>query len=295
MLEFINFYLIPGITLGSIYALGAVGISLIFGILRFAHFAHGDLMTVGAYGALTAVWVLGMPALAVIPIAIALAIMTALVCDQLFYKPLRASPTIYTVIASFGVALILRSTIQLIWGTDSQVYSQGFQKPLIFFDSLRIAARHLQVIVATTMIGMALHLFLSRTRTGKAMRAVSDDPDLAAISGISIEKTIRWTWIIGASLAAIAGVFVGLDTDVHTNMGWNMLLPMFAAALLGGIGKPLGAMAGGLIIGMAEEICTYPIMGVSLISPSYKSAIAFVIMVTLLIFRPQGLSKGRLL
>jgi len=295
LLELVNFYLIPGLTLGSIYALGAVGISLLFGILRFAHFAHGDLMTVGAYGALTAVWLSGLPALAMMPAAIGLAVVVALLCDRLFYRPLRALPTIYTVIASFGVALVLRSAVQLIWGTDSQVYAQGFQKPLVLFDSLRIATRHMQVIVATGVLALALHLFLGRTRIGKAMRAVADDADLAAIAGIDIALAIRWTWIIGAALAAVAGVFVGLDTDIHTNMGWNMLLPMFAAALLGGIGKPLGAMLGGLVIGMAEELCTYPIMGVSLVSPSYKTAVAFVIMVALLIFRPQGLFRGRLL
>ncbi|TDQ66055.1 branched-chain amino acid transport system permease protein [Maritalea mobilis] len=295
MMDFINFYLIPGITLGSIYALGAVGVSMIFGILRFAHFAHGDLMTVGAYFALSAVWLLGIPALAAIPIAMALTCLVALFADRAFYKPLRQLPTIYTVIASFGVALIFRSVIQLLWGTESQVYSVGFQKPIVLFDSLRIATRHIQIIAATAVITVALNWFLHHTQMGKTMRAVSDDPALASVAGLDPEKTIRWTWIIGAGLAAIAGVFVGLDTDVHTMMGWNLLLPMFAAALLGGIGKPLGAIAGGLIIGIAEEICTYPILGESLISPSYKSAVAFVIMLLILIFRPRGLFKGRLL
>jgi branched-subunit amino acid ABC-type transport system permease component len=295
MMDFINFYLIPGITLGSIYALGAVGVSMIFGILRFAHFAHGDLMTVGAYFALSAVWLLGIPALAAIPIAVALTCLVALFADRAFYKPLRQLPTIYTVIASFGVALIFRSVIQLVWGTESQVYSVGFQKPIVLFDSLRIATRHIQIIAATAVITVALNWFLHHTQMGKTMRAVSDDPALASVAGLDPEKTIRWTWIIGAGLAAIAGVFVGLDTDVHTMMGWNLLLPMFAAALLGGIGKPLGAIAGGLIIGIAEEICTYPILGESLISPSYKSAVAFVIMLLILIFRPRGLFKGRLL
>ncbi|MEH6444139.1 MAG: branched-chain amino acid ABC transporter permease [Oceanospirillaceae bacterium] len=295
MIDFINYYLIPGVTLGSIYALGAVGISMIFGILRFAHFAHGDLMTVGAYAALTTVWVTGLPALATIPVAIAVTCIVALLMDKWFYKPLRALPTIYTVIASFGVAMLLRSSIQLIWGTDSQVYFTGFQKPMIFFDTLRIASRHIQFIVFTVLIAFALHYFLNKTRTGKSMRAVADDPELASICGLKTETVIRATWIIGAALTAIAGIFVGLDTDVHTNLGWNLLLPMFAAALLGGIGKPMGAMVGGLIIGIAEEICTYPIFGESLIEPSYKSAVAFVLMVIILIFRPQGLFKGRLL
>ncbi|MEX3012065.1 branched-chain amino acid ABC transporter permease [Hoeflea sp. TYP-13] len=295
MIDFINFYLIPGITLGSIYALGAVGVSMIFGILRFAHFAHGDLMTVGAYAALTAVWVLGIPALAAIPVAIVVTCLVALVADKLFYKPLRDLPTIYTVIASFGVALILRSIVQTVWGTDSQVYMTGFQKPMIFLDTFRVATRHIQIIVATAVLTVALHYFLNHTRLGKSMRAVADDPDLAAVAGLDTERVIRWTWIIGAALAAIAGVFVGLDTDVHTNLGWNLLLPMFAAALLGGIGKPLGAIVGGLIIGIAEEACTYPFFGDSLIAPSYKSAVAFVIMVLILIFRPQGLFRGRLM
>jgi branched-subunit amino acid ABC-type transport system permease component len=295
MIDFINFYLIPGITLGSIYALGAVGISMIFGILRFAHFAHGDLMTVGAYAALTAVWVLGIPALAAIPIAVIVTCAVALSADRLFYRPLRELPTIYTVIASFGVALILRSLIQTIWGTESHVYMTGFQKPMILLDTFRVATRHIQIVVATAALTLALHLFLSRTQMGKSMRAVADDPALASVAGLDTERVIRWTWIIGAGLAAVAGVFVGLDTDIHTNLGWNLLLPMFAAALLGGIGKPLGAIAGGLIIGIAEEICTFPIFGDSLISPSYKSAVAFVIMVLILIFRPQGLFKGRMI
>ncbi len=295
MIDFINFYLIPGITLGSIYALGAVGVSMIFGILRFAHFAHGDLMTTGAYIALVSVWILGVSPLVAIPIAMVLTAMVALLLDKLFYKPLRELPTIYTVIASFGVALILRSLIQVLWGTEAHVYSAGFQKPLIFFDSLRIAARHIQIIVATAVITVALHLFLKHSRLGRSMRAVSDDPELARIAGIKTERVIAFTWICGACLAAIAGVFVGLDTDIHTNLGWNMLLPMFAAALLGGIGKPMGAIAGGLIIGIAEELVSYPVMGVSILSPSYKSAVAFIIMLVLLIFRPQGLFKGRLL
>ena len=128
------------------------------------------------------------------------------------------------------------------------------------------------------------------------MRAVSDDPELAQVAGLDTEKVVRWTWIIGAALAAVAGLFAGMDTSAHPNLGWNLLLPMFAAAILGGIGKPMGAMAGGFIIGLAEELSSYPWIGDdALISPSYKTAVAFVIMIVLLIVRPQGLFKGRLL
>lgn len=296
MIDFINFYLVPALALGAIYALGAVGISMIFGILRFAHFAHGDVMTLGAYGTLTAVWFIPLPPLLLLPFGMALAVAAALAVDRWFYRPLRKLPTIFTVISSFGVALIFRSLAQILWGADNQVFVRGVTRPLIWFDTFRMSALHAEAIVITAVAAVALHVFLTRSRTGRAMRAVADDPELAAVSGLDTEKVVRWTWMVGASLAAAAGVIAGLDTDVHPNLGWNLLLPMFAATILGGIGKPMGAMAGGLIIGLAEELSTYNWIGSdALISPSYKTAVGFFIMVGLLIFRPQGLFRGRLL
>ena len=295
MLELVNFYLIPGLTLGSIYALGAIGVSMIFGILRFAHFAHGDLMTFGAYVALSVVAVSGVSAFAALPIAAVAAIGLALLTDRLFYRPLRHLPTIVTVIAAFGVALMIRSVVQLFWGVQIESYTRGIQRPLVFFDSLRIAERHIWIVLATMAVIIALHLFLSRTRAGKAMRAVADEPDLALLSGIDRDAVIRMVWIIGGGLAAMAGVFLGIDTELDPNMGWDLLLPVFAATLLGGIGKPYGAIAGGYVIGLAEELATYPWIGTEpLVSPGYKSAIAFAIMVALLLWRPQGLFKGTL-
>ncbi|MEQ8589548.1 MAG: branched-chain amino acid ABC transporter permease [Roseitalea porphyridii] len=296
MIDFINLYLVPGLTIGSVYALGAVGISMIFGILRFAHFAHGDLMTIGAYGVLTAVWFIPIHPLLLLPFGMALAIVAALAVDRFFYRPLRQLPTIYTVIASFGVALIFRSLAQLFWSSGNQVFVPGVRPPLVLFDTFRISALHAQVIVLTLIIAVALHFFLTRSKLGRAMRAVSDEPELASVAGLDTERVVRWTWVIGAALAAAAGVFAGMDTSMHPNLGWNLLLAMFAAAVLGGIGKPMGAIAGGLIIGVAEETVTYTwFSGEPLISPSYKSAVAFFIMVALLLFRPQGLFKGRLL
>ncbi len=296
MIDFINLYLIPSLMLGSIYALGAVGISMIFGILRFAHFAHGDVMSIGAYGVLTAVWLMPIHPLLLLPFGIVLAVLSALAVDYFFYRPLRKLPTIYTVISSFGVALIFRSLMQIIWGADNQVFVDGVTMPVLLFDTFRISALHAEAIAITFIIAVGLHYFLTRSRTGRAMRALADEPELAAVAGLDTEEIIRWTWIIGASLAAIAGVFAGMDTDVHPNLGWNLLLPMFAAAILGGIGKPMGAMLGGIIIGLTEELSTYNWIGdASLVSPSYKSAVAFMIMVVLLIFRPQGLFRGRLL
>jgi branched-chain amino acid transport system permease protein len=210
--------------------------------------------------------------------------------------PLRSAPTIYTVIASFGVALIFRSLLQLIAGSENRVFVSGVRPPLVLFDTFRISALHAEAVLATAAIALALHVFLTRSRTGRSMRAVSDDWELAEVSGLDTEKVVRWTWVIGAALAAVAGVFAGLDTSAHPNLGWNLLLPMFAAAILGGIGKPMGAMVGGLLIGLIEELSSYNWIGDdALISPSYKTAMAFLIMVLLLIFRPQGLFKGRLL
>ncbi|MCR9060963.1 MAG: branched-chain amino acid ABC transporter permease [Rhodobacteraceae bacterium] len=296
MSEFINFYLFPALTIGSIYALGAVGISMIFGILRFAHFAHGDLMTLGTYGILAAAALMPVNPLLLVPFGMALTVFAALFVDRYFYRPLRDQPTIYTVISSFGIALVFRSLIQLVWGSENQVLVAGVRPPLILFDTFRVSVLHLQAIVTTAVIAVLLHFFLTATKTGRSMRAVADDPELAEVSGLDTAKVVRWTWIIGAALAAVAGAFAALNTSAHPNLGWNLLLPMFAAAILGGIGKPMGAMAGGFIIGMAEELSSYHWIGdEALISPSYKTAVAFVIMISLLIFRPQGLFKGRLL
>jgi branched-chain amino acid transport system permease protein len=296
MTLFLSLYLIPALALGSIYALGAIGISMIYGLLRFSHFAHGDVMTLGAYGALSAVYLLGWHPLAALPFGILLAVAAALLADRAFYKPLRRLPTIYAVIASFGVALIFRSTIQLVWGPQNRVFAEGVRAPLVLFDSLRVSPLHVQAIGITIVLALALHLFLAHSRIGRSMRAVADDPDLASVAGLEPERLIRWTWIIGAALAATAGVLAGMDTQVHANMGWNLLLAMFASALLGGIGKPMGALAGGFIIGLVEELSTYPWIGSEpLVSPSYKSAVAFVIMVLVLLLRPRGLFKGRLL
>jgi branched-chain amino acid transport system permease protein len=213
VIDFINLYLVPGLTIGSVYALGAVGISMIFGILRFAHFAHGDLMTIGGYGVLTAVWFIPLHPLLLLPVGMALAIGAALAVDEFFYKPLRKLPTIYTVIASFGVALIFRSLAQLFWSSGNQVFVSGVRPPMVFFDTFRISELHLQVIILTLVIAIALHFFLTRSKLGRAMRAVSDEPELASVAGLDTERVVRWTWVIGAALAATAGVFAGMDTS----------------------------------------------------------------------------------
>lgn len=293
-LDLVNFYLIPGIVLGSILALGAVGITLLFGVLRFAHFAHGDVMTFGAYAALVAVVGLGISPYAALPVAIAAAIALSLGIDRAFYRPLRRSSPVVLLISGFGVALMIRAIIYALFGPDSTNYVSGIRRPLLF-GGLRIQERHIYIVALALAMGLGTHLFLTRTKTGKAMRAMADNPDLARVSGIATERVIAWTWAIGASLAAAAGVMLAIDTQLTPLMGSNLLLSLFAAVILGGIGNPTGAVLGGLVIGLAEELSGIPVFnGQPLLPPSYKSGIAFALMVIMLIVRPTGLLKGRL-
>lgn len=277
--------LIYGLVLGSIYALGAIGVSLTFGILRFANFAHGDLMTLGAYFGLSFVslgWPIGV---SLIPAALA-TVLCAVVIDQLIYRRLRREAPVILLISSFGTALILRSLVQILWGPNNQVYRSGIQLPWRFW-GLRVKPDWAVILLGATLLVVALHFFLQRTRVGKAMRAMADNFDLAKVTGIDTESIVLWTWAIGAVLACAAGMFLGLDTRLHPTMGWRLLLPIFAAAILGGIGRPYGAIAGGLVIGIAEELSTL------VISPAYKTGVAFAILVVMLILRPTGLFGGR--
>ncbi len=296
MIDFVNFYLVPGIVLGCIYALGAIGISLTFAILRFANFSHGATLTLGTYITLSIVQLTGAHPLMALPVAMAFTAAIMVGVDRAFFKPFRASPKIILVIASFGMMLMIRSAVQFFWGVQLQVMVPGIAKPWILLDSLRILPKHVLIAAATLVLVTAMHLLLTRTKIGKAMRATSDSPELASLTGIDTEAVVRMTWIVSAALATAAGVFLALDTHVETMMGFKMLLPMFAAAILGGIGRPYGAIAGGLVIGIAEEISAYPWIGTTpLLSPGYKAGVAFAIMVVMLVWRPQGLFRGKLL
>ena len=294
MSEFLNFYLIPGIILGSIYALGAIGLTLTFGILRFANFAHGEAMTLGVYFAWSLIQLTGLPALVVMPMAMGLTALVVLGMDRVFYRPLRNSPVVILVVASFGLMLMLRSVIQFFWGVQLKFLVQGIQMPYLIGEVLRIAPKHVMIIGSAMVLVMAIHCLLTYTKIGKAMRAMADSPELARLTGIDTERVIRVTWVVGAALACAAGILLAIDTQVETRMGFKLLLPMFAATILGGIGRPYGALAGGLIIGVVEELSTYPWLGSEpLLNPSYKAGVAFAIMVVMLIWRPSGLLRGK--
>jgi len=260
---------------------------MIFGILRFAHFAHGDFMTVGAYLALLFVTSLELPVLAALPVAMVLTAGVAVAMDQVVYRRIRRVAPVILLISSFATALILRSLVQMIWGSSNQVYVSGIQLPWRF-GPITLKPDHLIIFAAAVVLVVLVHLFLTRTRMGKAMRAMSDNMDLALVTGIPAERVIMWTWAVGGALAAAAGVFLAMDTRLHPNMGWTLLLPIFAATILGGIGRPYGAILGGFVIGCAMELSTLIIPG------AYKPGVAFAIMVLTLIVRPQGIIRGTL-
>lgn len=274
-----------GIVLGSILTLGAIGVSLIFGILRFAHFAHGDLMTLGAYLGLSFLVVSDWPVWFALPAGMIGAGLVAVLIDQTVYRRIRRTQPVILLISSFGIALVLRSAIQIIWGPAVENYASGIQMPWRA-GGIAIKPDHVWIVLASVLLVAAMHLFLTRTRMGKSLRAMSDNMDLALITGIPAERVIMWTWLIGGSLAAAAGVMLGMDTRLHPVMGWNVLLPVFAAAIVGGIGRPYGAIAGGMLIGLAMELSTL------VLDPAYKPAVAFAILVITLVVRPQGIFKG---
>lgn len=288
LLDFVNFHLAPGLVLGAIYALGAIGVTLVFGVMRFAHLAHGDLATLGAFLALAVVWGTGLSPWAALPVAMIGAAAVAIGADRLFYAHLRRRPLILTVIASLGVALMLRSLVQIFFGVDPIVYVRGLVRPDDYW-GVRLRDREILTMAVALGLVAALMLFLTFTRWGKAMRAMSDNPDLARLSGVDTRVVTALTWGIVGALAAAAGFFLGINTELRSMMGWSVLLPVFAAAILGGVGRVEGALVGGLVVGVLEECA------VLVLPPQYKSGVAFAILLLMLAVRPTGLFRGKVL
>jgi branched-subunit amino acid ABC-type transport system permease component len=294
-----------GIVLGSIISVGAIGISLIYGILRFGNFAHGDLMTAGAYIALFLVtgplaWIgipdtsfgplsFGWRMVIAFPISVITVGVVAILLDIILYRNLRSrgSGGVTMAMSSLGASFIIRMGIIILWGADYRSYRPGILRPALMLPGkIRIRPDQILIIIVVTLLVVLLHLFLQRTKIGKAMRATSDNMALARISGIDIQRVIYWTWGIGGVLAAASGILYGIDVQLHPGMGWNFLIPLFAAAILGGIGNIYGALVGGLIIGLAQQVST------AVLLPTYKPAVAFVIMIIILLLRPQGIFGG---
>lgn len=275
-----------GLAVGSVLALAAIGLTLTYGILRLSNFAHGDFMTLGAYFT----WLINAQGLNIwlsMILGSVGTIIAMLISEFVLWKPMRdrrASSTTLIII-SIGLALFLRSGILLIWGSSNQSYDLPVVRALQFGD-LRIAYYRVIVIVLALLAIATVYFLLQNSKIGKAMRAVADNIDLARVSGINVERVVLWTWIITGTLTAFAGGMYGLITAVRPNMGWFLILPMFASVILGGIGNPYGAIAGALVIGLAQEL------SVPLLGSQYKQGVALIIMVLILFIRPQGLFRG---
>mgnify|MGYP006128038437 FL=1 len=323
-----NYVLIPAIAYGSQLALGALGVTLIYGILRFSNFAHGDTMAFGAMVTILGTWLfqswgisLGpLPtALLAIPFGIAATAALLLTTDKLvyrFYRQQKAAPVIL-VIVSMGVMFMMNGLVRFIIGPNDQRFADGerfiisareFKQMTGLSEGLAFKTTQGITIVTAVIVVVALFWFLNRTRTGKSMRAFSDNEDLALLSGINPDRVVMVTWVIVAALATIAGALYGLDKSFKPFIYLQLLLPIFAAAVVGGLGNPVGAIAGGFVIAFSEVLITYPLKKVlkyllpeslepstlvQLLSTDYKFAVSFTILIIVLLFRPTGLFKGK--
>jgi neutral amino acid transport system permease protein len=278
--------IVNGIAVGSIIALAAVGLTLTYGILRLSNFAHGDFLTLGAY--LT--WLvntLGVNIWLSMILAATGTVGAMLLSEKLLWSRMRSIRATSTtlIIISIGLALFIRNGIIFIWGGKNQNYDVPVTTALDIL-GLKVPQNQLLVLGLAVLAILALHYLLQNTKIGKAMRAVADDLDLARVSGINVDRVIMWTWLIAGTLTSLGGSMYGLITAVRPNMGWFLILPLFASVILGGIGNPYGAIAAAFIIGIVQEIST-PWLG-----SQYKQGVALLIMILVLLIRPKGLFKG---
>ena len=326
----LNFLIIPGITYGSQLALGALGVTFVYAILRFANFAHGEIMSFGAMTTILLTWFfqsqninLGIlpTALIALPIGVLATITLCVISDKFVFQYYRYQKSVPVVLAmvSIGVMFVINAIIRIIIGTETIKFSDG-QKFIMKAKQFKVmtglneglALKSSQVI--TILITIALlsftFWFLQKTKTGKSMRAFSDNEDLALLSGINPDRVVFITWVIVGILACVAGSLYGLDKNYKPLIYLNLVLPIFASAIVGGIGNPFGAVVGGYIIAFSEIMITYaykkffvyllpgplePSGLVQILSTDYKFAVSFSILVIVLLIRPSGLFRGRVL
>jgi len=286
--------LINGLTLGSVYALIALGYTMVYGILELINFAHGEIYMLGAYlgiiilGFFTTI---GLTAVS-LPLSIILTLLlTVLFCssygftiEKIAYRPLRKAPRLSPLISAIGVSIFLQNYVMLTQGATDKVFPSIFGNEGFNFLSIRVTYIQTAIIVVSALIMVLLHSFVKKTRTGKAMRAVAQDKTMASLLGINIDAVISITFVIGSGLAAIAGVMVAMYYGlVNYFIGYTAGIKAFTAAVLGGIGSIPGAMFGGILLGLVESL------GASYISSEYKDAYAFIILIIILLVKPEGL------
>jgi neutral amino acid transport system permease protein len=273
-----------GLSLGAIYALGAVGLTLVYGILRLVNFAHGDFLTFGAYMAYLVNVTWGMPLVLGIFFAMVTTALLGVFLERVMWGPMRArgGGVLQLLLMSIGLALVIRYVIQYIWGTDIRSLDVNVTATVEFL-GVRLGRTSLIVIVVGIVVLVSIGLMLRYALLGKRMRALSDNLDLAETAGINTSRVILWTWIFAGGLAGLAGVMAGAVTDVRPEMGFALLLPIFAAVILGGIGDAFGALAAGLVLGVVIEWSTL------VIDARWKIFVGFVVLILALIIRPQGI------
>ena len=296
MSEFVQL-LVNGLVAGSIIAIAAVGLTFMFGILGVVNFAYGDYLTFGAYAAFVANVTLGWPIAFAALFAMVATAALGLALELVLWAPMRRrrAGTVSLFIISIGLALVLRDVILLIWGADGRRYDVDvFQ--VYDLGILRLSASQLATIAIATPAIIIVGLMLKRSRLGKAMRALADDRSLAAVSGIDVDRIAKATWIVASALAGLGGLLIGLvQSSFDPNTGFSLLLPIFAAVILGGVGSPYGALVGGLVLGVAMELSSWDAIFGGL-EPVYKPVVAFAALIVVLLIRPEGVfGKARLL
>jgi len=326
----LNYIFVPALSYGSQLALGAIFVSLIYGILRFAYFTAGDLMSFGTMFTILFTWYfqsLGISlgvlptALLAIPFAVIITILFTLVTDKLVfsYYRIKKSPPVMLAMVSIGTMFVTQAIVRIIIGPFDRRFFDGekfilkaneFKEMTGLNEGLSIKSTQVLTLFVTIIVVSILFWFLNKTKTGKSMRAYSDNEDLALLSGIDPKKVVMITWIIAAILATIGGALYGLDKSYKPFTYFNNMLPIFAAAIVGGIGNPFGAFLGGYVIAFSEILLTYaykkffvyilpeslePNSLIQLLSTDYKFAVSFSILVIVLLFRPSGIFKGKVL
>ncbi|HEY6652927.1 MAG TPA: branched-chain amino acid ABC transporter permease [Solirubrobacterales bacterium] len=273
-----------GLSLGSIYALGAVGLTLVYGILRLVNFAHGDFLTFGAYMAYLVNVTWGMPLVIGVFWAMIATALLGLLLERVLWRPMRAKHAgfLQLILMSIGLAFLLRAIVQWFWSTDIRVLDVDTSSTVDFL-GLRIGQTQLIVVIVGIAVIAAIGLMLRLTLLGKRMRALSDDLELAETAGIDTRRVITYTWIFAGALAGLAGVLAAATTDLRPEMGFELLLPIFAAVILGGIGDAFGALAAGMVIGVMTEWSTL------VIDARWKTAVGFIVLILVLVVRPQGI------
>jgi branched-subunit amino acid ABC-type transport system permease component len=279
-----------GLVTGSVIAIAAVGVSLVYGILRLVNFAYGDYM---AFGALAAYELNGPLGLGIVLSALFAMVATAalsVVLDFALWRPLRRRRAGFMslFLASIGLALVLRQALLLAYGPQPRTYTVDPYKVYVI-GSVRLSEAQFVTIVVAAVAIVLVGVLLSRSTVGRTMRALADDSALAGIAGVNVGRVIAYTWIVSGLLAGLAGVLAGLiQTSFDPNFGFQLLLPVFAGVVLGGVGSAYGALAGGLVLGVAMELSTWPALGGG-VDPVYKPVVAFVVLIAALMVRPQGL------